>query len=169
MSYPVWREGKHYSIHHRFDSKLFIVIRRAQILSRDEIKDLMDRSLDYNFDGVIVTARSFVPMDIHIAKEKVLATNIVMLFPKNSFLTPVFDRVILQCLNNGLVEYWSRGLERHHHDNVEPYSITPMNLFQLKGLLIVGLFGYACALVVFCMEIASLRVQWLRKIFARAE
>lgn len=129
----------------------------------------MNRAYDWTFDGVIVTARSFVPKNIHIAKEKVLATNIVMLFPKFSFLANSFDTIILRCLNNGLIEYWSRGLERYHHEISEEYHISPMNLFQLKGLLFVGLFGYFCAFVVFLLEKASMRFPWLGKVFVKAE
>lgn len=138
-------------------------------MTRDEIRQLMNRAYDWTFDGVIVTARSFVPTNIHIAKEKVLATNIVMLFPKYSYLAHVFDTIILRCLNNGLIEYWSRGLERFHHEVNDEYEVAPMNLFQLKGLLFVSLFGYACAFVIFLMEIASSHVQWLRKLFLKAE
>lgn len=138
-------------------------------MTREEIRELMKRAYDWTFDGVIVTARSFVPKNIHIAKEKVLATNIVMLFPKYSFLTPVFDTIIMRCLDNGLIEYWSRGLERYHHEITEEYSVAPMNLFQLKGLLFVGLFGYLCAFAVFCMEMTSPHVIWLRNLLERAE
>lgn len=129
----------------------------------------MNKAYDWTFDGVIVTARSFVPKNIHIAKEKVFATNIVMLFPKYSYLTHVFDNIILKCLNNGLIEYWSRGLERYHHDTMDEYHVAAMKLFQLKGLIFVGLFGYFCAFTVFLLELASKRIPWLRKLLIKAE
>lgn len=142
---------------------------RAQFLKREEIKELMNRAYDWTFDGVIVTARSFVPKNIHIAKEKVFATNIVMLFPKYSYLTQVFDTIILKCLNNGLIEYWSRGLERYHHDTMDEYHVAAMKPFQLKGLIFVGAFGYLCALTIFFLELSSQRILWLRKLFIKAE
>lgn len=129
----------------------------------------MKKAQDWRFDGVIVTARSFVPKNIHIAREKVFATNIVMLFPKFSFLAHAFDSTILRCLNNGLIEHWSNGMERYHLDTMDAHHAAPMILFHFRGLVFVGLFGYACAFVVLLLEIASTRVAWLRKLFVKAE
>lgn len=101
------------------------------------------------------------------AKEYVNMENLVIFYPKNSFLTPSFNRQLDNLNAGGLINHWA--IEGQHKDffikRLDEKMPSSLNLSQIRGAfyLFVGCLGLSVAL--FAFELISKNCIFLRRAF----
>lgn len=136
----------------------------ATVATNETINQLWNTANESDSNRIIATAPNLVPTHLHIASEKIVITNIVMLFPKFSYIAPTFDRIIQNCLENGVVHHLSKYL-RPKPRKPDTHKVDQVTLHEIKAIVYVALFLHSCAFVIFLLEVASRRQKYLRRLF----
>lgn len=87
----------------------------------------------------------------HITKDSIMTVNACMVFPKNSILRPIFDKVIFNVKKFGLMMKWAADIKAKIIKN-EP-NISELKLKSFHGVLFLSLSGLLLAIVVFFIEV----------------
>lgn len=108
------------------------------------------------------THKEFV---LQICKEQLMTVNIVMYFPKNSFLRDAFNEQLSDLIENGIVQYWVQKYADQRFLNVKAASSTQQKLTieKLSGVFNIWLIGLAIGILAFLFETA---VGKIKKSFA---
>lgn len=154
---------------HEFSNLEFIFCRRKII--RNEKNLIFSRPLDEGVKAAAFmtsltdvihrnkqTYREFV---LNICKEQLMTVNIVMYFPKNSYLREAFNKKLSELSTAGIVQYW---INKHADPRFLNMKITQngprkMRIEQLSGVINLWLIGCAIALLVFLIEIFSATIK----------
>jgi hypothetical protein len=98
------------------------------------------------------THKEFV---LQICKEQLMTVNIVMYFPKNSFLRDAFNKKLGELLTAGIVQYWVQKFADPRFLNVLTASSTQQKLSieKLSGVFNIWLIGLVISLSVFLIEV----------------
>ncbi|XP_053699476.1 uncharacterized protein LOC128746453 [Sabethes cyaneus] len=102
-----------------------------------------------------------------IARESLGTCTAVIYYPKRSILTPAFDRQIMRIQSVGLDKFWLNRYGdyqffRQETNNRIPEALTGEHLlgaYEVYGTMLLG------SSLVWALEMLSLKVRWLRKVF----
>jgi hypothetical protein len=104
------------------------------------------------------TYKEFV---LQICKEQLMTVNIVMYFPKNSFLRDAFNKQLGGLSTAGIVQYWVQKYANPRFLNIKAASSAQQKLTieKLSGVFNILLIGLAIALLAFIVEIATFKIK----------
>lgn len=90
-----------------------------------------------------------------------MTVNIVMYFPKNSYLRETFDRTLSQLTTAGIVNYWVKTFADTKYLQVKNDKKGPnkLRVEQLSGVINLWLIGCAVAFFFFLVEIFSATIK----------
>lgn len=97
------------------------------------------------------THKEFV---VQICKEQLMTVNIVMYFPKNSFLRETFNRKLSDFSTAGIINYWVKKFADPRFLNVKIGNTEQQKLSVLKlsGVFNIWLIGLGISFFVFLIE-----------------
>ncbi|XP_037727434.1 uncharacterized protein LOC119558208 [Drosophila subpulchrella] len=152
--------------------------RNLTVLTRNGSKDRFDYIQDQGEDTRLTTTSLMASMMFynlrhwdtsrltHI-REHIFLYQLVIYLRRHSLLKFAFDRKIKQLQSAGIIGYFVREFDSSLYAKPyeEDYEVTPIPLDSFCGLYYVSSILLAAALVAFSLELLSLRVNWLRRLF----
>jgi hypothetical protein len=152
------------------------VYNRRVVVSRLESLDVMQKLNDpltqAGFLGGVNMIKyanliNFYGFKLTICREPLMLRQYGVVYPKDSFLIPSIDEILIVLVENGLIEHWmSEHTETINHlaSVREPMKLTLNHLLSAYQLM---LFGLGLASLVFVGELLSMNIKRLRKKFSR--
>jgi hypothetical protein len=109
-------------------------------------------------DEAVKTYEMFV---LKVCKEQLMTVNVVMFFPKNSYLKETFNRKLNELLTAGIIQYWVRKFADPRFLAIKVGSDEPkvLTIDKLSGVLKVLLIGLAISLIAFFIELFNAKVK----------
>ena len=150
------------------------VFSRRIVLSRSESHEIMmkfnDPSLKAAFLGALDTVAytskiKFYGFSLNVCPESLMLRQYGVTFPKDSFLSSAFDEKLILLVENGLIAYWlSERTENTRHKSTirEPIKLSLQHLFS--GFQVLW-SGVGLAILAFIVELISMKIKSLRKLF----
>ncbi|XP_016946341.1 uncharacterized protein LOC108022013 [Drosophila biarmipes] len=152
--------------------------RNLTVLTRNGSKDRFDHIQELGEDARLTTTSLIASMTFynlrhwstsrltHI-REHIFLYQLVIYLRRHSLLKFAFDRKIKQLLSAGIIGYFVREFDRSLYTKPleEDYEVSPIPLDSFCGLYYVSSLLLAAAFVAFFLELLSLRVNWLRRLF----
>lgn len=151
---------------------------RRIVLPRNESFEIMlrfnDPTLKAAFLGAFDTVRysnkvKLYGFALNVCREPLLIRQYGIVFPKGSFLVPSIDEKLTLLMDNGLINYWLS----EHTDTAkeqlpvrEPLKLTLNHLLSAFQVLYSGV---VLAFIAFAVELLSVRVELLTKLFRFCE
>lgn len=104
---------------------------------------------------------------VEICPESFMLRQFSIFYPQNSYLKTLFDVELLRLVDAGLIDYWKKNVIESIPEKISkvPRKITILHLLSAFELLSVGI---GIALITFIVELISLRVDRVRKLFMRS-
>lgn len=101
------------------------------------------------------------------AKQRIFLLPIVFFFEKYSCLTPAFSSKIELLNSGGLIQLWRRIYQRMPVTHREEKDTEPrqLSLEQVGGIFVIAAWAYGVCLVVFLIELLSMRIRCLQVLF----
>lgn len=131
----------------------------------------MESTFDWNFDGGVIILRSHATNNMHLTRDDIYQYYYCFDFPKHSYLTQTFDRLILNYLGGGFVQRWDNIIKERSKQVVVPYIHQKLKLHHFSGSFLCAAAGYSIAICVLFgeklyewYEIAKKRRDWKRGI-----
>ncbi|XP_016994368.2 uncharacterized protein Ir7a [Drosophila takahashii] len=152
--------------------------RHLTVLTRNGSKDRFDYIQDLGEEARVTTTSLIASMTYynqmhwstsrltHI-REHIFLYQLVIYLRRHSLLKFAFDRKIKQLLSAGIIGYFVREFDSSLYAKPyeEDYEVSPIPLDSFCGLYYVSSILLSAALVAFFLELLSLRVNWLRRLF----
>lgn len=111
--------------------------------------------------------KDFPKAPILFAQEHLNTANFVIYYPKNSFLTPAFNKQLSMLNNGGLIDYWAHQIQNKDFfmKNLEEKQPSILSFSQIQGpfYLLMGCLTFSVA--IFSIEILSMHVKFLKPMF----
>lgn len=151
------------------------VFSRRIVVPRNESLEIMmkfnDPTLKAAFLGALDTAHhankvKLYGFPLNVCPEPLLLRQYGIVFPKDSFLVSSFDEKLIILVENGLIEYWlSEQTEKINYKSMvrEPMKLSLNHLVSAYQVL---WFGISLAFIAYIVELISLKIKCLRKLFS---
>jgi hypothetical protein len=112
-------------------------------------------------DVIYRNEQNYKDFVLKVCKEQLMTVNIVMYFPKNSYLREAFNRKLSDLMTSGIVQYWINKFADPKFLNINMAQNAPKRLRveQLSGVLNVWLIGCAVGFLAFLIEIFSATIK----------
>lgn len=140
-----------------------------------EVDDIIQKILDPRFKGAYLASRDSAlhynfenrkNFTIKICEEILYNRQFGIYFQKPTFLKQVFDEKLHQFMQYGLIEWWVDSYTEKPFENTQSKHPKQIKLNELSGLYKILLFGLLLSVLVFCLEIFSLKYKSLEKVFS---
>ncbi|XP_017051776.1 uncharacterized protein LOC108095262 [Drosophila ficusphila] len=152
--------------------------RQLTVLTRNGSKDRFDYMQEVGDSARITTTSLMATMTFynlrhwstsrltHI-KEHIFLYQLVIYLRRHSLLKFAFDRKIKQLLSAGIIGYFIREFDSSQIKSPyeEDFEVSPIPLDSFCGVYYIASILLTAAVIAFCLELASLRVTWLRRLF----
>lgn len=150
------------------------VYNRKIVVSRNDSVGILKRFNDPSFRAGFLAALDTVRYsnkaniyDIHfnICDEPLMQRQYGIVFPKASFLEPIFNRKLIIFIESGLIRHWlSQQTEVSNHNLEQPPEPKKLTLNHLKSAYQVLFLGKCLAIVVVIVELLSMKSKFIRNI-----
>lgn len=122
------------------------------MFDENETKEIYNKINNYNLKVAIFSFDKFITdPELHVEKEDIAIVNIGIIYQKNSFLQPLFDKTIYQIIEIGLISKWSKVF-----DLAESTAVShdlQLKLKHFHGCLFICSILYMLAVIVFLGEL----------------
>lgn len=155
----------------RFDKYAFIFSLKEFDLSFD----IMNTQKTQQPPGVLIGTLDMVEYNniLHYkkgilmpSKRRIYLSPLAIFFQKYSCLVPTFNKYIEMLHTGGFIQIWSRIYQklslRHLDKHLAPKQIS---IEQIGGIYIITTYAYAICLLVFFVELLSLKIKFLQNLF----
>lgn len=154
-------------------SSIILLIFRKTLVDVKEFRDVLFQTLDEKFKGAVLVTENHAALynylvapkfHFQICDEKVLSANLVIYYPKKSYLNRHIDNLILQFQANGLIEQLTNIFVDKKYLKPPKYNHEPtkLSLVELKGGFQICSIGILVAFFVFFAEFLSKFIHCVR-------
>lgn len=95
-------------------------------------------------------------------KEYIRLLPFCMYFRRHSCLIKPFDKQIAAYTSSGLIDFWANKFRRSITNKSDRKEPKPMSLHQIAGVLIMCSYLIAVSLIVFFLEVSSMRFETIK-------
>lgn len=109
----------------------------------------------YHKNGVLVPS-----------KRRIYLLPLGIFFQKYSCLMPPFNKYIEMLHTGGFIQMWSKIYQTIYLPHQLKHSVPrKISIEQVSGIYIIALYASAFCLLVFLVELLSLKIRWLQIVF----
>jgi hypothetical protein len=145
-------------------------ISRRVIITPNDLKVIMNKTLDVEFKGALMITLSQVlyknqvnqkSFHYQVCKEFYSMVPVVIYFPKNNYLVESINRKLEAFSTAGLIEYWASFHMDMKYLNFKWTNQGPkkMTLDHLSGTFQILVVGLVVSIALFLLEVSWFRVQ----------
>lgn len=143
-------------------SRKVIVDEKDLIFSRPLGEDVKTSAFMTSLTDVLYrNKKTYKQFVLQICKEKLMTVNIVMYFPKNSYLKDTFSRKLNELSTAGIIQYWVKKYADERFLNVEAgnFRNQKLSIEKLSGVFNIWLIGLAISILSFVLELIIAKIR----------
>jgi hypothetical protein len=112
-------------------------------------------------DVIYRNKKTYEKFVLKICKEQLMTVNIVMFFPKNSYLRDTFNIKLNELLTAGIVQFWVQNFIDIRFLNAKTKSDEPrtLTLEKLSGVFKIWMIGIGASILIFLLEILNVKLK----------